>query len=81
MEGLLVLATRDEGLRTQFIGSESRFPDVRPDVYYFNAASLAVERGLMPVGKLEGTFRPDAEVSGAEAILAIKDLRSSMMTR
>lgn len=81
LQDLLVLISGKEGLRTQFIGTESRFPDVRSDVYYFNAANLAVERGLMQVGKIEGTFRPDDAVSGAEAVLAIKDLKGSLVTR
>ena len=81
LQGLLVLITKDQGLSTRFVGTQSRFPDVRADVYYYNAVALAVERGLMQVGKLEGTFRPDATVSGAEAVLAIKDLKDALMTR
>jgi len=81
IQGLLVLISGNENLRTQFIGKDSRFPDVRSDVYYFNAASLVVERGLMQVGKLEGTFQPETAVSGAEAVLAIQDLRQALVKR
>ena len=79
IQDLLVLISGNEDLRTQFVGMESRFPDVRSDIYYFNAASLAVERGLMQVGKLEGTFQPDHPVSGAESVLAIQDLRNALV--
>ena len=81
LQGLLVLITKDESLVTKYVGSESRFPDVRSDIYYYNAAALAVDRGLMRVGTLEGTFRPEETVSGAEAVLAIKDLKEALMTR
>lgn len=79
IQDVLTMITRDAGLRTRYVGSESRFPDVRPDVYYYNAAVLAVDRGLMSASKIDGTFRPDEEVSGSEAVLAIKDLRSALV--
>ena len=81
LQGLLVLITKDGSLVTKYVGSESRFPDVRSDVYYYNAAALAVGRGLMRVDALEGTFGPERTVSGAEALLAIKDLKEALMTR
>lgn len=81
IQGLLVLITGDISLTTVFLGAESSFPDVRSDIYYFNSASLAVSRGLMKVEKLKGTFRPDDPVSGAEALLALKDLKSSLVTQ
>ena len=81
LQGLLVLINKDEGLKTKYVGGESRFPDVRPDVYYYNAASLVLDRGLMDVDKLSGAFRPDEPVSGAEAVLAIKDLQGALVTK
>ena len=59
LQGLLVLITKDESLVTKYVGSESRFPDVRSDIYDYNAAALAVDRGLMRVDTREGTFRPE----------------------
>lgn len=81
IQGLLVLIKRDPSLTTKFLGADSQFKDVRADVYYFNAATLVVSKGLMEVDKLEGTFRPDDEVSGAEAVLALKDLRDGLVKR
>ena len=81
IQGLLVLIKRDPSLTTKFLGGESQFKDVRADVYYFNAATLAVNQGLMQVEKREATFRPDDEVSGAEAVLVLKDLKDALVTR
>ena len=60
---------------------ESRFPDVRDDVYYYNAAALVVDRGLMQADGLAGEFRPGEEVSGADAVLGIKRLQSGLPVR
>jgi tetratricopeptide (TPR) repeat protein len=81
IQGLLVLITGDASLTTAYLGAESSFQDVRPDVFYFNATTLAVNRGLMQIDKLKGTFRPNDPVSGAEALLTIKDLKSALVTR
>jgi hypothetical protein len=81
IQGLLVLIKRDPSLTTKFLGAASQFKDVRADVYYFNAATLVVSKGLMSVDKLEGTFAPDGEVSGVEAVLALKDLKDGLVRR
>ena len=74
IQDILVKISQDSGLATQFIGSESPFPDVRQDVYYYNAARVAVGRNLMKVkNKVSGDFDPAGTVSGAEALLSVRD--------
>ena len=81
LQEALVLVTGETGLRSRYVGVESRFPDVRDDVYYYNAAALVVDRGLMQTDGLAGEFRPGEEVSGADAVLGIKRLQSGLAVR
>ena len=81
LQEALVLVTGETGIRSRYVGVESRFPDVRDDVYYYNAAALAVDRGLMQADGLAGEFRPGEEVSGADAVLGIKRLQSGLPVR
>ena len=81
LQEALVLVTGETGIRSRYVGVESRFPDVRDDVYYYNAAALVVDRGLMQTDGLAGEFRPGEEVSGADAVLGIKRLQSGLPKR
>ncbi len=76
-QGVLVLLSGDKGLTTRYIGEESRFPDLRADNYAYNAAALSVERGVMQVDRRSGAFRPDEGVSGAEALVIIRELQNA----
>ncbi len=80
-QGILLLVTGDQGLATKYVGETSRFADVRPDAYYYNAAALCVDRGFLRSDKISGQFRPETPVSGAEALLAIKDLKEGLAPR
>lgn len=81
VQGILVLVTGDQGLATKYVGEASRFADVRPDAYYYNAAALCVDRGFLRSDKISGHFKPEVTVSGAEALLAIKDLKEGLATK
>ncbi|MBT7890198.1 MAG: hypothetical protein HN580_14345 [Deltaproteobacteria bacterium] len=76
LQDLLIKITRDPSLATRFIGEPSPFPDVSPDVWYYNAVRTVINRGLMKVNNaVTGNFSPLAPVSGADALLAIRNLK------
>jgi hypothetical protein len=77
-EGILVLITGDRRLSTQYIGETSPFPDVRSDSYAYNAIALNVDRGIMSADKLTGRFSPDETISGAEALLIVRELQNAV---
>ncbi len=76
LQDILIKITRDNSLATQFIGDPSPFPDVNPNVWYYNAVRTVVTRGLMQVNNtVTGSFSPLAPVSGADALLAVRNLQ------
>ncbi len=78
LEDVLLKLTGDEKIATAFFGQEkSPFPDVRPTAPAYNAVMNMVSRGIMEP-ELSGEFRVDANVDGAEALLAIRVLRQKM---
>jgi len=79
MEDILIKITGVEQLATRFIGSPSPFPDLRNDLPYFNAVMLCTTRGLMVAKNLmTGEFDPMGPISGADALLAIRVLKSQI---
>jgi len=77
LQDIIVRLSGEERLATQYIGSETRFPDVRSDFFAFNAITLAYERGLIgPAGK-SGAFDPKGNVSGIVALKALRALQQS----
>ena len=76
-QGVLVLLSGDPSLATRYIGEQSRFPDVRGDFYAYNAIALRTERGFMKTDKRTGLFYPDRTVSGAEALVMVRELQQS----
>ena len=75
-QGVLVLLSGDRTLSTRYVGEPSRFPDVRGDFYAYNAIALSTERGFMAADKRTGKFYPGRKVSGAEALLMIRELQN-----
>lgn len=76
LQDLLIKITRDPSLATRFIGEPSPFPDVSADVWYYNAVRTVINRGMMQVNNsVTGNFAPLAPVSGADALLAIRNLK------
>lgn len=76
IQDILIKITHDESLSTKFIGSEPPFPDVRSDQYFFNAVVVCTTRGIMKAKDLgTGEFDPLGTVSGAEALLSIRELK------
>jgi hypothetical protein len=79
LEDILIKATRNDELATKFIGSASPFPDLRADLPYFNAVMVCTTRNLMTVvDKRTGEFQPLGTVSGADALLAIRELKEQL---
>jgi tetratricopeptide (TPR) repeat protein len=79
VQSLLVLATKDAGLETRYFGeSPSRFSDVPSSHYAYNAMALCAERGIMQVDMITGNFNPSGTVTGADALLIIRGIQSSL---
>ena len=78
MEGIMIMVTGDESLATKYIGEPSRYPDVRPSHYAYNAIALMTDRGIMKADKMTGEFRLNEKMSGADALLAIRDFQNAL---
>jgi len=79
IEDILVKITRDEKLATLFIGNNSPFPDLRNDLPYFNAVMVCTTRGILETADMgTGEFNPMGNVSGADALLSIRALKSQL---
>ncbi len=77
-EDIIIRATGEESLATEYIGDESRFPDVPSSHYAFNAIMLCTTRGLLKADVRSGGFKPNSRVSGIDALLSIKKLKEML---
>ena len=79
VEDILITITGDGSLSTQFIGNKSPFPDLRSDLPYFNAVMVCTSRGILETVDLgTGEFQPLGLISGADALLSIRALKSQL---
>jgi Tfp pilus assembly protein PilF len=78
LEDILIKVNGDEKLATKFLGATSPFPDVRNDHYAFNAIMMATSRGYLEADKATGEFKPTEPVSGADALLAIREFKNQL---
>ena len=79
VQRLLVVATRDESLETKYFGeSQSRFSDVPSSHFAYNAMAICTERGIMQVDMMNNRFNPTGDVTGADALLIIRNLQNSL---
>ncbi len=79
LEDILIKATGDEKLATKFFGNASPFPDLPNDLPYFNAVMVCTSRNIMTAADVRtGEFRPLGPVSGADALLAIQELKEQL---
>jgi len=78
LQNILIMATGDENLATKYIGTDSRFPDVNATHYAYNAICLMADRGIMQADKMTGAFDINAQVSGADALLIIRDFQNAL---
>ena len=78
LEDILIKVNGDEKLATKFLGAASPFPDVRNDHYAFNAVMTVTSRGFIEADKATGEFRSLDPVSGADALLAIREFKNQL---
>jgi len=78
LQNVMIMATGDESLATKYIGQPSRFPDVNASHYAYNAICLMVDRGIMQADRMTGAFDLNAHVSGADALLIIRDFQNAL---
>lgn len=79
VEDILIKITGNDGLATKFIGSPSPFPDLRNDLPFFNAAMVCTTRNILETRDVAtGVFAPLEPVSGAEALLSIRVLKTQL---
>ncbi len=78
LQNILVTVTGDDALATKYIGSPARFPDVNPSHYAYNAICLVVDRGIMKADTMDGAFGMSRSVSGADALLIIREFQNAL---
>jgi len=78
LEDILIKVSGDEKLATKYIGTTSLFPDVRSDHYAFNAIMVVTSRGFIEADKATGEFKPNDPVSGADALLSIREFKNQL---
>lgn len=79
VEDILIKITGSDRLATQFVGSKSPFPDLRSDLPYFNAVMTCTTRGIMTAKDIRtGEFDPMGLISGADALLSIRALKTQL---
>jgi Tfp pilus assembly protein PilF len=74
IQDILTLIYDDTTLSARFNESSSRFPDVRPDYYAFNAIMIVTEGGIMTPNPKTNRFETDGAVSGIDALEIIRTL-------
>lgn len=75
LEDVVMKLTGDEKAASSFLGHKaSPFPDIDPSAAWYNSALTVTTRNMMET-ELTGEFRPEAEVDGAEAVMAIRALK------
>jgi len=75
IQSILAKITGDDSIESQFVGEPSPFGDVKPSRWYYNAVRTVVSRGLMQPSS-SGRFDPMGKVSGADALLAVRNLKN-----
>ncbi len=76
IQDILIKITGDTKLATKFFGNEPVFPDLRSDQYFYNAVMVCTSRGIMKAKDFgTGEFDPLGTISGAEALISIRELK------
>lgn len=78
LQNILTAVSGEKNLPTKYIGTKSRFPDVNATHYAYNAICLTVDRGIMKANTIDGSFNMNETVSGADALLIIRDLQNAL---
>ena len=76
---ILTMVTRDQTLETRYFGENpSRFSDVSSSHFAYPAMALCSERGIMKADLVTGGFNPAGGVGGADALLIIRTVQTSL---
>jgi len=75
IQSILAKINGDDSIESQFVGEPSPFSDVKASRWYYNAVRTVVSRGLMRPSS-SGRFDPMGKVSGADALLAVRNLKN-----
>ncbi|UCH10142.1 MAG: tetratricopeptide repeat protein [Fidelibacterota bacterium] len=79
VQRILVTVTRDASLETRYFGeSPSRFADVPSSHFAYNAMALCADRGIMNADLMTSRFDPAGKVTGADALLMVREIQSSL---
>ncbi len=80
VEDVIVRVTGRTKLPTQFIGeASSPFPDVNPANPFYNSIRTVTSMGMMqPLDQFAGTFGPDKPITGADALLVLKQVNNQL---
>jgi hypothetical protein len=78
LEDILIKVSGDEKLATKYLGATSPFPDIRNDQYFFSAAMTVTTRNFLEADKATGEFKPGDSVSGADALLSIREFKNQL---
>jgi tetratricopeptide (TPR) repeat protein len=78
IQNILLVVTGDQSLASKYFGTESRFPDVNSSNFAYNAICLSVDRGIMKADAIDGSFGVKNPVSGADALLIIRDFQNAL---
>ena len=73
---LLATISNDPGLTSKHFGEQSMFPDVPSSHPAYNAVAVCTSRGIMEADLRTGRFGLTETVSGAEALLIIRQFQS-----
>ncbi len=74
LEDLIIRRYGDKAIARRFIGSASPYPDLPATRGSFNAMVTAISRGLL-TANAKGEANPHGALGGADAILALRNLR------
>jgi hypothetical protein len=78
LDDILIKVSGDEKLATKFLGATSPFPDIRNDQYFFSAVMTVTSRNFLEADKATGEFKPGDPVSGADALLSIREFKNQL---
>ncbi len=79
IEDILIKITGENELATRYIDRSSPFPDLHNDLPYFNAVMTCASRGIMTANDMRtGEFDPFGPISGADALLGIRALKTQL---
>lgn len=79
IQDILITIIGDDELDTKFFGDTPVFPDLRSDMYYYNAVMVCSSRGILKAKDFRtGEFDPMGTISGAEALIAIRELKNQL---